>query len=61
MMSLAKMIYKLRTQADLSQEKFAAMLDVSRQAVQKWEAGSAQPDLANLIAMSKNFSPYSLN
>ena len=54
-MSLAKMIYKLRTQADLSQEKFAAMLDVSRQAVQKWEAGSAQPDLANLIAMSKKF------
>ena len=55
-MSLASRIYKLRTNAELSQEKFAEMLSVSRQAVQKWENGAAQPDLANLTAIAKKFN-----
>ena len=54
-MSLEKMIYKLRTQANLSQEKFAQMLGVSHQAVQKWESGTTMPDLKNLIKMAKYF------
>jgi len=54
-MSLATTIYKLRTGAKFSQEKFASMLGVSRQAVQKWESGSAQPDLGNLITIARQF------
>lgn len=54
-MSLSAMIFKLRSRANLSQEKFASMMEVSRQAVQKWENGSAQPDLANIIRISKFF------
>ncbi len=55
-MSIANIIYQLRIGADLSQEKFASMLNVSRQAVQKWETGTAKPDLDKLIAISKFFS-----
>ena len=33
----------------LSQEQFAEKLQVSRQAVSKWETGESQPDLAKLL------------
>ena len=55
-MTLANIIYQLRMDADLSQEKFASLLNVSRQAVQKWETGTAKPDLDKLIAISKFFN-----
>ncbi len=55
-MSLFNVIYQLRVSADLSQEKFASLLNVSRQAVQKWETGTAKPDLDKLIAISKFFN-----
>lgn len=54
-MIISETIYKLRTKHDLSQEAFASMLGVSRQAVQKWEAGSSSPDIDNLIAIGKKF------
>ena len=38
----------LRRKAKLSQEKLAEDLNVSRQAVTKWESGQALPDLVNL-------------
>ena len=38
----------LRRKAKLSQEKLAEDLNVSRQAVTKWESGQALPDLLNL-------------
>ena len=41
-----------RTQKGLSQEKIAEMLDVSRQAVTKWEAGQTTPSSDNLIALA---------
>ncbi|MBP3300565.1 MAG: ADP-ribosylglycohydrolase family protein [Clostridia bacterium] len=54
-MALAENIYKLRERMRLSQEKFAEKLNVSRQAVQKWESGNSRPDLDKLIAMSRLF------
>ena len=54
-MALSEMIYKLRTNAHLSREKFAAVLNVSHQAVQKWENGTSAPDIKNVIRISKYF------
>lgn len=42
----------LRKTRGITQEKFAESLNVSRQAVAKWEAGQAYPDIANLIQIS---------
>jgi transcriptional regulator with XRE-family HTH domain/ADP-ribosylglycohydrolase len=55
-MNLSAMIGKLRTEAGISQEKLAALVGVSRQAVQKWESGTALPDLDNMIKLSKYFN-----
>lgn len=44
-----------RKRKNLSQEALAAELNVSRQAVAKWEAGVAMPDVSNLIALSELF------
>jgi len=52
---LKDMIYKLRTDAGLSQEQFAMLFDVSRQSVQKWEAGTAVPEMDKIIRISKHF------
>lgn len=55
-MKLGSKIKKLRTYANLSQEKFAEKFDVSRQAIQKWETGAAVPDLENVIKIAKFFN-----
>ncbi|MBQ8509734.1 MAG: ADP-ribosylglycohydrolase family protein [Clostridia bacterium] len=55
-MNLSTMIAKLRCDANISQEKFAELLGVSRQAVQKWETGATQPDLDNIIKIARYFS-----
>ena len=54
-MGLKENIYKLRTRFHLSQQAFADAMQVSRQAVQKWETGASQPDIANLMRISKYF------
>lgn len=54
-MELKQTIFAIREKENLTQEKFAERLGVSRQAVQKWESGAAQPDLDNLIAIAKQF------
>ena len=54
-MILHEMIYKLRTKAHLSQEEFASMFNVSRQAVQKWENGSSVPELSKILEISNKF------
>jgi len=40
----------------LSQEELAAKLNISRQAVSKWETGDSMPDLRNLLALAELFS-----
>ena len=54
-MSLGENIYKLRTGKRLSQEDFAAAMEVSRQSVSKWENDMAVPELEKLIKMAKLF------
>lgn len=50
---LGNKLYELRKKAGLSQEELAERLDVSRQAVSKWECGESLPDTDNLITISK--------
>jgi len=55
-MTLHEKIYAYRKQLNLSQEALADKLNVSRQAVSKWESGQAKPDIDNLIMMAQLFS-----
>lgn len=54
-MTFADKILSLRKQANLTQEELAEKLEVSRQAISRWEMGTALPDAANLLRMSKLF------
>ena len=53
---LGARIRTLRKERGLSQEALAQALEVSRQAVTKWEDGSSLPSTANLFALSGFFS-----
>ena len=55
-MEFQQRLYDLRKKAGLSQEGLAALLDVTRQAVQKWEAGTSRPDMDNLVALARYFN-----
>lgn len=46
---------KLRKEKGWSQEHLAEKLNVSRQAVYKWEANKGYPDITNLIEISNIF------
>ena len=52
---LGTRIRALRKERGLSQEALAQALEVSRQAVTKWEDGSSLPSTANLFALSGFF------
>lgn len=54
-MKLSEKIINLRKRSGMSQEDLAEKLYVSRQAVSRWEAGSAQPDSSNILQLSKLF------
>ena len=54
-MKLAEKIYQERRKLGLSQEQFAEQMDISRQAVSKWESGQSMPDLDKIVAMSQIF------
>ncbi len=49
-------LQRLRRQAGLSQQQLADRLNVSRQAVSKWELGAAKPDIDNLVQIGALFS-----
>lgn len=55
-MNLGEHIKKLRKEKDLSQEQLAKMLNVSRQAISKWESGKTYPDIENLILLRDIFN-----
>ena len=55
-MDIGQKIVLLRDKANLTQEELAARLNVTRQAVQKWESGAAAPDINSLIALGKYFN-----
>lgn len=46
----------LRKEKGLSQEGLAELLDVSRQAISKWESGQSYPETEKLIALSDLFN-----
>ena len=54
-MNIGKSIAKLRCDLSLSQEKFADLIGVSRQAVQKWESETSSPDMENLARIANQF------
>ena len=54
-MELSQKITYLRKQKGWSQEQLATKLEVSRQAVYKWEAGISQPEIDKLKKIAKLF------
>lgn len=54
-MEFGKSIYRLRSQAKLTQAEFSELFLVSQQAVQKWESGAAIPDIDKIIKIAKHF------
>ena len=63
-MKLSEKIVNLRKARNISQEELAEQLGVSRQAVSRWEVGSALPDASNILQLSKLFgvsADYLLN
>lgn len=63
-MKLSEKIVNLRKARNMSQEELAENLGVSRQAVSRWEVGSALPDASNILQLSKLFgvsADYLLN
>ena len=51
-MSIGERITELRTQQNIPQAELARMLDISRQAVSKWENDLAAPDTIHLIKLA---------
>ena len=54
-MSIGTRIAELRKKNNFSQEYVAAKIDVSRQAVSKWEQNLSKPDTGNLIKIAELF------
>ncbi len=54
-MTFAEKIIEMRKKSGWSQEELAEKLDVSRQAVSKWESAQSSPDLERVVALSHLF------
>ena len=52
-MSLGDRISELRTAAGMSQLELSRQMEVSRQAVSKWESDQSSPDASNLIRLAE--------
>lgn len=52
-MTIGKRISALRKEKDISQVELAQLLEVSRQAVSKWENDQASPDTGKLIRLAQ--------
>ena len=55
-MSFAENLKHIRREKRLSQEELAEILDVSRQAVSKWEQGSGYPEVEKLLLLSSKLN-----
>ncbi|MBE6039260.1 MAG: helix-turn-helix transcriptional regulator [Anaerofustis stercorihominis] len=63
-MNISEKLLTLRKEYGYSQEELAEKLNVSRQAISRWEMGSALPDTLNIIAITKLYgvsADYLLN
>ncbi|MCC0647338.1 helix-turn-helix domain-containing protein [Clostridioides sp. ZZV15-6598] len=56
MLNLGENLKRLRKERNLSQEQLAEMLNVSRQAISKWESNKTYPDIENLILLRNLFN-----
>ena len=54
-MSFRDNLLYLRDSRNMTQEHLAMLLGVTRQAVSKWESGTADPSTSNLLALAKLF------
>ena len=54
-MTIGAKIAACRKRAGMSQEKLANELNISRQAVSRWETGEAVPDTEKVIQLSRIF------
>ena len=52
-MSIGDRIAELRTLCGFSQNQLAKLMEVSRQAVSKWETGQSVPDAMNMIRLAE--------
>ena len=55
-MTLGQKIREIRKRLGLSQENLADILNLSRQAITKWESDEGIPDISNLQELSKLFN-----
>jgi len=55
-MSFADNLKSLRKERHISQEELAEIMEVSRQAVSKWEQGSGYPEMEKLLMLSKELN-----
>jgi len=54
-MKFGKKLSLLRKQRGMTQLELAEKLDISRQAVSRWEQGTSEPSTENLVSISKLF------
>lgn len=52
---VGKRISTMRQQMELTQQQLAAMMNVSHQAVSKWESGQALPDIQTMLRLTRFF------
>lgn len=55
-MSFAENLRLIRKEKNISQEELAEIIGVSRQAISKWEQGSAYPEMEKLLLLTKYFN-----
>ena len=60
-MELGKQIKKHRQEVQLSQEKLADRVYVSRQTISNWENDKSYPDVTSLVLLSEVFKSHLIN
>lgn len=54
-MDFSEKLRSMRKEYKMSQEQLAEKLNVSRQAITKWETGGGLPDIENVLAIAELF------
>jgi transcriptional regulator with XRE-family HTH domain len=55
-MDLGSRIKEARERQNLSQDELAERMDISRQAISKWETGKSYPDIEKILKLSDIFN-----
>ena len=55
-MTFGEKLQLLRKSKGWTQEQLSAQINISRQALSKWESGAAMPDTENVIRLSRLFA-----